>query len=860
MSVGQGTQGSGPPAEQAKPPAQRAQKSRSAGQAKPPAGQAKRLRLPVETTGFVGREAELARLTGLLSRARLVTVTGPPGVGKTRLALRAAAAAEPGFADGACLVELAGVRDPGLVADAVTRALGLPGTRPGSRAEELLDQLGGRRLLLILDGCEHLVDACAMLAEALIARAPQVTLLTTSREPLDVSGENACPLDPLPVPRAAGPDDPLIPDQPAGRVHPGTAIELFVQRAAAAVPGFTLAPGDLAHVIRLCQRLDGLPLAIELAAVRLRALPLAELAARLDQSLGLLTSGHRGSHHRSLRDAIGWSHDQCTPAEQALWARLSVFAGPFTMSAAEAVCAADLAPAQVVPTLIRLVDKSLLSRVAPGRAADSPQAGPPGQPGQPEPTRYLMLSAVREFGAERLADRASDGDSAQGHARERMVGWYLTLARRFRDELAGDEQAGRLRDLSREHANLLAALDYALGDADRAAADGTTAGGLTPDGLTAAGVELAVALCGYWRMRCLLAEGAAWLGQAVQRAAADSPARARALLARARLLTAAGRAPGALAAATAGLGIAAALDDPALLAYGELARSGALGAAGRLAAAAESGQEAGRRLTALGDPAGLAGLAGLDIQLGYLALRDAGSGADTGAALGHVDRGLLRLEASRERWLHARLYLVASLALHQERRDVESTWTACRALTAMHEVGDTLGSAAALELLGWIAARSGSHQRAAWLLGGADPRWERAGGRLVVAAPFSRTHDEAAASCASALGGKRFAELYARGAVHPGDALVAFALSDAGDPAAEAGPRLRLPSQLTAREREIASLVAAGLSNRQIAERLFISRRTVDAHLEHIFGKLGITSRVMLTIQLREFAAEPRPA
>jgi predicted ATPase/DNA-binding CsgD family transcriptional regulator len=826
MSVGQGTQRPGPPAEQARAPAQRGQATRAA---RPPeqAGQARRTPLPVETTSFVGREAELARLTALLSRARLVTVTGPPGVGKSRLALRAAAGTEPGFADGACL---AGVRDPELLADAVARALGLPAPGPGARPEQLPEQLSHRQLLLILDGCEHLVDACAMLAEALIARAPQVTLLTTSREPLDVSGENACPLGPLPVDQ----------DQPAeAGIRPGTAAELFIQRAAAAVPGFAPGPGDLAHVVRLCQRLDGLPLAIELAAVRLRALPLAELAARLDQSLGLLTSGHRGSHHRSLRDAIGWSHDLCTPAERALWARLSVFAGPFTMSAAEAVCAADLAPAQVMPTLIRLVDKSLLSRV------------------QAEPTRYLMLGAVREFGTERLA--ADADDSAPGHARERMVGWYLALAGRFRDQLAGDEQADRLRELGCEHANLMTALEYALGDADKATADG-----LTPAGLTAAGVELAVALSGYWRVRCLLAEGAAWLDRAVQQAPAHSAPRSRALLARARLLTTAGRAPGALAAATAGLGIAVALDDATLIAYGELARSGALGAAGRLAAAAESGQEAARRLAALGDPADLADLAGLHIQLGYLALRGSGNGAgprpDSGAALGHVDRGLRQLEASGERWLHARLYLVASLALYQERRDIESTWTACRALTAMHEAGDTLGSAAALELLGWVAARAGSYQRAAWLLGGADPRWDRAGGRLVVAPPFSRAHDEAAASCASALGGKRFAELRARGAAHPGDALVAFALSDAGDPAAEPGARLRLPAQLTAREREIASLVAAGLSNRQIAERLFISRRTVDAHLEHIFGKLGITSRVMLTIQLREFAAEPASA
>ena len=329
--------------------------------------------LPVETTGFVGREAELARLSALLSRARLVTVTGPAGVGKTRLALRAAAKAAPGFADGACLAELASVAEPGLLVPSVAGALGVGGPLRGSPLDAVLAHLADRHLLLILDTCEHLVDACAMFAEAVIARAPRVTMLATSREPLDVSGENACPVAPLHIPR------------PDAGMPAGTAVELFIQRASAAVPGYTFTPDDLPQVIRLCRRLDGIPLAIELAAIRLRALPLAELASRLDQRLALLASGH-GARHRTLRDAIGWSHDLCTPAEQALWACLSVFAGPFTMSAAEEVCAGDLDPGQVMPTLIRLVDKSILMRAGrrpvprgrPGPRRGRAQASPPG--------------------------------------------------------------------------------------------------------------------------------------------------------------------------------------------------------------------------------------------------------------------------------------------------------------------------------------------------------------------------------------------------------------------------------------------------------------------------------------------------
>ena len=763
--------------------------------------------LPVETTGFIGREAELARLGALLEQARLITVTGPGGVGKSRVALRAAAAAAPGFADGVCLVELSALREPGLLVHTVASALGLPEQSHGSHLDAVLADLSDRHLLLVLDTCEHLIDACAVFAEAVVARAPRVTLLATSREPLDVSGENACPVGPLPVPR-----------QPEEDAIGGSAVELFLQRAAAAVPGFTATADDLADVIRLCQRLDGMPLAIELAAVRLRALPLDELAGRLDQRLALLTSGQRG-RHRTLRDAIGWSHDLCTPAEQSMWARLSVFAGPFTMSAAEEVCADGPDVGRVMPTVIRLVDKSVIVRIEAAEAGGMP-------------TRYRMLDTIREFGAERL-----DGSGDAGGTRRRFVARYLAMARYFRDHFLDDDQLTRMRELRREHANVRAALEYAFGDEKDEAAE-------EPDG-----VELAIALSAYWRARGLAREGSYWLERAAERAPAGSPERGHAVLERGHLLVMQGDAAGALAAASEAITLAAPLGDKALAAGGYLVKTAALSGKGRLAAAAESGEEARRRLTALGDQLGLASL---DAQLTYLALLN----DDIEAALGHVERGLRQLSGSRERWLHANLYMLASLSLYLAGRDIESTWTATRALQVKQEIGDVIGIAFTLELLGWLAARAGSHQRAAWLLGGADPLWDRAGGRLAATASFERLHAEAVGRCGSALGGKLFAELFARGARHPVDAMTAFAVNDAGDPV-EGGSttRIRLPSQLTAREREIASLVAAGLSNRQIAEMLFISRRTVDAHLEHIFGKLGITSRVMLTIQLREHSA-----
>jgi predicted ATPase/DNA-binding CsgD family transcriptional regulator len=772
--------------------------------------------LPAETTGFVGREGELARLRALLRHARLITVTGPGGVGKTRLALRAAAIAAPGFTDGVCFVELSALHEPGLLVHTVAGALGLSGQSQGSGLEAVLAHLRERHLLLVLDTCEHLIDACAMLAEAVIVRAPRVTMLATSREPLDVIGENACPVAPLP-----------IPVQRNGGVTGDSAVDLLLQRASAAVPGFTVTPADLPDVIRLCQQLDGIPLAIELAAVRLRALPLAELVRRPDQYLALLTSGRgRGSRHRTLRDAISWSYDLCTPAEQGLWARLSVFAGPFTMSAAEQVCADRPGDDQVMPTVIRLVDKSVLIRIDPPADADG------------QPTQYLMLDSIREFGAEKLVRAGT-----RAHTRDRFVARYLAMARHFRDHFLEDDQLARLLEIRREYPNVRAALAYSLGD-DGPRATETEGSGQAAR--TADGVELAIALSVYWRVRGLGRDGSYWLGKAAKRAPEGASAQVRAALERGHLLTMQGDPAEALTVSAAAVAVA----DEELAAQAYLVAAAALCVAGQRTAAAKSGDEAGRRLTALGDKTGLINL---DIQLTHLALLD----EDIEAALGHVEHGLRQLGCSRERCLHSNLYLLASLTLYLAGRDIESAWAVSRALEVKHASGDILGIAFTLEILGWLAARAGGEQRAAWLLGGADPLWEQAGGRLAATATFERLHTDAVARCEDALGAKRFADLFARGTRHPLEAMIAFARGDADDPSEDGGGKILLPSPLTAREREIAGLVAAGLSNRQIAEKLFISRRTVDAHLEHIFGKLGITSRVMLTIQLRERSTVP---
>jgi non-specific serine/threonine protein kinase len=492
--------------------------------------------LPPQASGFVGRETELARTRELLRRSRLVTITGPGGVGKSRLAVRAAGEAADRFRDGAHVVELSAVHDPALLAHTLAARLAIPELSiaepgPGAQLDRLLGFIRERQLLLILDTCEHLVDACAALADTVLREAPGVTVLATSRQPLDAAGEAVLQLSPLPVPEPGAPA--------AGRAD---AVELFAQRAAAAVPGFTVTPENLADVITVCRRLDGIPLAIELATVRLRALSLHQMAERIDDRLRLLTGGRRSAtpRHQTLRAAIEWSYSLCTPAEQLLWARLSVFAGGFDLAAAEAVCAGgDLDGGKIVPTLISLVDKNVLSR-------DSAPGQDPRDGGQPDEPQFRMLDTIREFGAERLhlagtreiARRDALGERARRPAqstgpvrsdepgagagqaeaavRRRLIAHYLTLAERFEREPTTD-QLGQYQRLRREHANLRAAFDYAL----------------DLPGNDSAAVVLATSLFFYWRISGLLLEAEYWLGQALQRCPKGSVVRARVLSTRA---------------------------------------------------------------------------------------------------------------------------------------------------------------------------------------------------------------------------------------------------------------------------------------------------------------------------------------
>ena len=424
----------------------------------------RRRQLPAELSAFVGRADELAALAGLLRRARHVTVTGPGGVGKTRLALRAAADAGGRYPDGTCLVELSGLTAAAQLPAAVAQGLGLRGRDPRAARAAVLDHLRGRRLLLILDTCEHLTAAVARLVCQVLRETDGITILTTGRQPLQLAGEQVLRLGPLPLPDAR-------PD-PA----PGGAVELFATRAAAAAGGFSVGDAELPDVIRICRRLDGIPLGIELAAVRVRALPLAELADRLDAAFSVLAGARRGAvpRHQTLRASIDWSYELCTEAERALWQRLSVFAGSFDLAAARDVADCPLVPAdQVGDVLAGLTDKSVVAEDSPGG-------------------RYRLIGSVREYGAERLAAAGQEADVRRRHARR-----YLRMARSFlRDPLA-DDQAVRLRELGSGHADLSAALEHGFAAAE--------------PGPRRDAARLATALLPYWLMSGRLREGIGWL-------------------------------------------------------------------------------------------------------------------------------------------------------------------------------------------------------------------------------------------------------------------------------------------------------------------------------------------------------------
>ena len=665
--------------------------------------------------------------------------------------------------------------------------LGLPDQAPGDPVDLLADHLADRHLLLVLDTCEHLVDACAKLAEGLLRAAPRLRILATSREPLDILGEQSLLISPLEVP------------EPGGPAAGSDSVTLFVDRAEAMIPGFALTAANQGPVAEVCRGLDGIPLALELAAVRLRTMSIEQIAARLDDRFRLLGTARTSlDRHQTLSAAVGWSHDLCTPAEQRLWARLSVFPGDFGLEAAEQVCAGGLLPGDgLFGTLGRLVEKSIVLCEQDGH-------------------RYRMLDTIREYGAEQLAALGE-----QDQLRRRHRDHYLALAERAAAGSLTAEQVSWLIRLRQETPNLRVALDYSY----------------ACPGEEAAGLHLTVLLRHYWLLVGLFSEGRRWHGRALALGSSSRDGAwavygagvlalqqgdidiARPLLGRAGSLADDRRDRDLGAHVTDAQGIA-------LFFTGDLAAAGACHERA-LASYAEIGFSEPFALSSFARLASVCCLTGeLDraIRLSAECLGLCDSMGDQWA------RGTALWIRGAARWLSGDVS-----------QAIEDT-LAC--LRIKESLGDLHTITMAIDLMAVCLVAQAGYVRAAELCGAGDSLWKTLRAPVQQGPHYAEIRRSAADTCRQALGDERFGAARQRGL----DMSVAEAIAVArNETAAPAAPAARaVPARLTKREQEIAGLVAQGLSNREIAERLVLAKRTVDSHIEHIFNKLGFTSRAQI--------------
>ena len=745
-----------------------------------------RANLPVELTSFIGREREIAMGRELLQQSRLLTLTGVGGSGKTRLALVLASELEPDFEDAALFVDLAPLSDPTFVPQAVVQALGLVETTRLSSEEALLGALKESQTLLVIDNCEHLIEGCSALIERLLASCAEVRVLATSREPLGIRGEITLPVPPLSLP---GPDRLWTTRDLAGY----EAIRLFQERAAAARPEFSLDDSVAESVAGICHQVDGLPLAIELAAARIRSMSPDEILDRLDDRFSLLTrsAGSAVSRHQTLRATIDWSHGLLTNPERVLFRRLAVFAGGWWLPDAEGVCSDEGLPEPSIMELhSRLVERSLVvvNALAPG------------------PARHRFLDTIRSYAADRL-----DEVGERPALRQRHFEHFLSLAEAYQENRMKGGSDASLPELAAHRDNFRAALNWG----SRSDPEGT--------------LRLTSALEDFWRM-IGAAEGWAWLQRTLPSCSEHSPYRVRALIAAGMLsayVPAYAEGAGLLREA---LSAARRLGDRAGEAWAELWL-------GRLAffrdASPEAEQHLERALAVheeIGDRLGTVRSLAL---LGFLQslIFERTSEGDT-----KIERAATVARDNGDGWGEGYAHMMLSVCA-AEARDTERT--VLHAGMALRT--QSLGPLLAIPLQALAAAGvERDPAEALRLLGGAAAHLERTG---TLEPTFLWRRAEATRERAEELiGVEAAARSLEEGRKMTSEEAIARALSEPAD------LRSQRPGGLTPREAQVAALVSRGRTNREIARALHISVRTVESHVDHCLTKLSLSNRTQLAV------------